>query len=309
MGAHAERGGSVDLNAGTHLLDLPDDLLISILTPPRSATSAVHSAAGTCRRLRAAAHATVTAIALRYEDEDVPEALAFAATLSALRAVRLEGGSDGDGLDADVAAPLAALTQVLDLHLTMHTACADTAPAQDAWAECFNTLAPLSRLTCLSLRHRPVSDAACRRVAVHFFGLRTVSFEGHDLTDEGMSALASLPSLLSLTLKDSSIEATGAASLAQLTQLTHLDLYCSCLNAEGCAALVAGLPHLCRLGVVSLGVSSGPLALAALTALTSLDASCAGLPDASVDALACLPRLQCLNLSDPSSRRPPASPP
>lgn len=278
-----------------HLLDLPEALLIKLLSSAHCSSSTSRSAASTCQALRYAALQGVTD--LQADVDDSVPALAFAVrSLPALCRVRLLSDYRITLTAAELHA-LAAITRLHDLDIELPSANSDqliarvlAARAEQDWI----ALAALTGLRRLRLNCCGVNDASVRILSA-LPHLHTLDLEQSAITGE--HALASATALTSLTLSDTLV--VGRMSLSSLTHVTalaHLDLslLTNAIGIEGARALGAltNLQYL-NLGVVQLGPEGGAT-LAGLTSLTQLEFHHSGLQGAC--ALTRLTRLRILGV-------------
>jgi hypothetical protein len=175
--------------------------------------------------------------------------------------------------------------------------------------ELMRLLAPLTALSSLSVQccYEVVADEEVSALGLHT-SLTSLDFGGCILTDVGVTALASLTALKSLSLwrpsQPQNLTDLGVDALASLTQRTSLNLgHCRNVTDAGVTPL-ASLPALTSLNFKSCyKVSSEgmmPLALV-LTNLTSLNLSSCNMTDVGVTALAGLSALTVSNWAIASS--------
>jgi hypothetical protein len=186
-------------------------------------------------------------------------------------------------------------------------------PTKGFGADDFRALAAVATLTSLSLDGAggALTDDAMRQLA-GLGGLRELSFNSCSLSDDGLRLLAGLHGLRSLSLFHPSrgradFTGAGLAALAELPEFERLTLAGSTAGDAALAA-IATLPHLRELRLWhNTETAAGLAKLAGLASLRKLtlgqrlagkERPPASLGDAALTALARLPALEELSLSD-----------
>lgn len=257
-----------------NLLDLPEALLIALLSSAHCSERTSCSAATTCHDLRHAALASANLVA---DVDKLPLALAFAAhLLPGLRRVRLRS-SDRASLSAAELHALAAVTRMHTLKVELMPVhhCSIGELAERA-AQDWSALAAFTDIRGLSLTSCG-SDEVSARMLSTLPHLRALDLQGCTIT--GIHVLAAATALTSLNLRNNSAVGGNVGALTCLTALVHLDL-----RGRGIPAALA--------------------VLAALTMLTHLDLGWNNeLHSASMHDLSPLTRLRCLELAEPFPSR------
>lgn len=244
----------------TSLLDLPDSLLIDLLSRKHCDSSTSRSAATTCWDLRHAALSSVTLCHADLDSAAASQVLAFARSLPALRRMQLTG------LDTDLsAAELRTLAALTRLHHCELEGANELRRAPADWS----ALAALTGLRSLKLAGCGVSDTTATIVS-NLHHLQTASFEHNFITNAGLWSLADSPLLRSLNLSHNLVSPDLVYS-GSTGALTRLELAGNMVGDTGAAA-VACLTSLRRLGFWECELEdTGAAALTVLTALTNLD--------------------------------------
>lgn len=253
----------------TYLLDLPDALLVQLLSSAHCSSSTSRSAATTCRSLRHAALSSVTIIHADLASAAPAQVFAFARSLPALRRMHLNLDTD---LDISELHALASVTRLHELELEGPMLEIRTADAD------LSALAALTSLRRLRLVDCGVSDSTVMRIVPALPHLHTLGLERNRVTGAAISTLAAA-SLQSLNLSRNSVDGEGeyaqrhagrlalSPSAAALTALTYLNLYRCRVGDEG-ASVLARLTSLRCLNLF--GCEVGPDCVAALTSLSAL---------------------------------------